>query len=430
MRAPSTALYTDHYELTMLDGALAGGVAERPAVFEAFARHLPEGRRYGVVAGTGRLVEAIRDFAFTGEQLAWLADRGFLHERTLQYLADYRFDGDVHGYREGELYLPGSPVLTVSGTFGECVVLETLVLSILNHDSSVASAASRKVSAADGRPLLEFGGRRTHEESAVAAARAAYVAGFAGTSNLEAGRRFGIPTLGTSAHAFTMVFDAEQDAFRAQVDALGPSTTLLVDTYDTHEGIERAVEAAGTELGGVRIDSGDLGEAARRARKQLDELGATGAEIVLSGDLDEYRLEELQDAPADAYGVGTRVVTGSGAPTGDLVYKLVARSPGTGRALQGVSKESGAKATTAGRKSAHRVLEDGTAVEERLIGWDEPPPAGSRPLAVPLIEDGHVLDRPDLEAAREHHRHALAELPAEGRRLDDGEPAIPTVGDL
>lgn len=430
MRATSTALNTDHYELTMLDAALRGGTAGRRTVFEVFARHLPEGRRYGVVAGTGRLLDGIQRFRFGDAELDWLRERDFLHGDTLAYLADYAFTGDLHGYREGELYFPGSPILSAHGTFAECVVLETLVLSVLNHDSAVASAASRMVTAAEDRPLMEFGSRRTHEDAAVAAARAACVAGFAATSNLEAGRRFGLPTLGTSAHAFTLLFDDEAAAFQAQVAALGTDTTLLVDTYDTFDGIERAVEAGGTELGGVRIDSGDLVEATRKARKVLDELGAEDTRIVLSGDLDEYRLEELQAAPADAYGVGTRVVTGSGAPTGDLVYKLVARSTTPDGPLEGVAKHSGRKATVASRKAAYRRLEDGVATEERIVPWRAAPPTETRALQVPLIEAGRRVHDPDLGAIRDHHRSAVAELPEAGRRLADGSAAIPTVRDL
>jgi nicotinate phosphoribosyltransferase len=318
----STALLTDRYELTMVASALRDGSAGRQCVFETFARRLPEGRRYGVVAGTGRLLDVLESFRFGPDELTALAAAG-IDASTLDALAGWRFTGDVDGYAEGELYFPGSPVVTVTGSFGEAVLLETLVLSVLNHDSAVASAAARMVVAAGDRPLIEMGSRRTHEESAVAAARAAYLAGFASTSNLEAGRRHGIPTTGTAAHAFTLLHDSEAAAFKAQVDTLGVGTTLLVDTYDIAQGIRTAVEVAGPGLGAVRIDSGDLIVLARQARDQLDSLGATGTRIVLSGDLDEWALAALTSAPVDAYGVGTSVVTGSGAPTAGMVYKLV-----------------------------------------------------------------------------------------------------------
>jgi nicotinate phosphoribosyltransferase len=427
----STALLTDHYELTMLDAALRDGTAVRPCVFETFARRLPTGRRFGVVAGLGRLVEAIERFRFGDAELGYLDDRDIVSPSTLAWLADYRFRGELDAYREGEVYLPRSPVLTVTGTFAEAVVLETLVLSVLNHDSAIASAAARMVWAADGRPLLEFGSRRTHEDAAVAAARAAYVAGFAGTSNLEAGRRYGIPTLGTSAHAFTLLHDDEDAAFRSQVAAHGAGTTLLVDTYDTFDGLDKAVAAGGTGLGSIRIDSGDLAADTRRARTMLDARGATGTQIVLSGDLDEYELLRLRDVPADSYGLGTRLVTGSGAPTASMVYKLVARATSPGGPLTSVAKGGGDKATVGVHKAAWRRRVEGTAVTEVLRPWGAPAPGGEgRELQVPVFRDGEVRHAPPFAEIRAHHAMALAELPASARALDPGEPAIPTRHEL
>src|SRR5215218_8990021 len=247
------ALLTDRYELTMVAAALADGTAGRDCVFETFARRLPHGRRYAVVAGTGRLLEALPRFRFGDEELAALREQGLTDRPLLDWLADFRFSGDIEGYAEGELYFPASPVLTVRAPFAEGVLLETLVLSVLNHDSAIASAAARMVGAACERPCIEMGSRRTHEEAAVAAARAAHMVGFASTSNLEAGRRYGVPTTGTSAHAFTLLHDDERSAFQAQVSTLGTGTTLLVDTYDVEQGIRTAVEVAGTELGGIRL---------------------------------------------------------------------------------------------------------------------------------------------------------------------------------
>jgi nicotinate phosphoribosyltransferase len=420
----STALLTDRYELTMLASALRDGSAGRHCVFETFARRLPEGRRYGVVAGTGRLLDVLESFRFGPDELTALAAAG-IDARTLDALADWRFTGDVDGYAEGELYFPGSPVVTVTGTFGEAVLLETLVLSVLNHDSAVASAAARMVVAAGGRPLIEMGSRRTQEEAAVAAARAAYLAGFGSTSNLEAGRRHGIPTTGTAAHAFTLLHESEAAAFKAQIDTLGVGSTLLVDTYDIAQGIRTAVEVAGPGLGAVRIDSGDLTVLARQARDQLDSLGATGTRIVLSGDLDEWALAALASAPVDAYGVGTSVVTGSGAPTAGMVYKLVEVD---GRA---VAKRSEHKSTHGGRKTAlrrHRAT--GTATEEVLVSARTPPATGphDRLLQVPLMRGGErVAGLPGLDESREHLRGALRSVPWEGLKLSRGEPALPTV---
>ena len=357
----STALLTDRYELTMLTAALRSGAAGRRAVFEVFARALPNGRRYGVVAGTGRLLDALEHFTFGPDELAYLRDAGIVDEPALRYLESYRFSGDIWGYGEGDCYFPGSPILVVEAPFAEAVVLETLVLSILNHDCAIASAASRMVTAADGRPLIEMGSRRTHEMAAVASARAAYIAGFGSTSNLRAGRDYGIPTSGTSAHAFTLVHDSERDAFRAQLAALGTGTTLLVDTFDVARAVRAAVELAGPELGAVRIDSGDLPMVARQVRALLDELGARRTRIVLSGDLDEYSIAALAAAPVDGYGVGTSLVTGSGAPTAALVYKLVARAlegNGDGRAAPGgqaVGGQAGPRRPEMGHPPARRA---------------------------------------------------------------------------
>lgn len=423
LEAVSSALLTDHYELTMLSAALADGTAGRRCVFEAFARRLPPGRRYGVVAGTGRLLEEIAAFRFAADELDYLCGSGVIDESLRERLAGYRFGGDIDGYPEGELYFPGSPVLTVTGTFADAVVLETLVLSVLNHDCAVASAAARMVSAAGDRPIIEMGSRRTHEQAAVAAARAAYLAGFTATSNLAAGRRYGVPTAGTSAHSFTLLHDAEADAFRAQVAALGGGTTLLVDTYDIAEGIAGAVEAAGPELGAIRIDSGDLSELARQARAQLDALGATKTRIVVSGDLDEWGIQALAAAPVDAYGCGTAVVTGSGAPTAAMIYKLVEVD---GRA---VAKRSEHKTTHGGRKCAvRRHKRSGTAVEEVLASQGCPDGvAGDRRLQVPLMRAGEpVAEAAGLAVARAHHRQVMVSLPWEGLKLSAGDPAIPT----
>jgi nicotinate phosphoribosyltransferase len=422
------ALLTDKYELTMVSAAIRDGTAGRLTTFELFARRLPEGRRYGVVAGTGRFLESLGDFVFDDEALASVA--GFLDSATLDYLRDFRFSGDIDGYAEGELYFPGSPVLSVTGTFAECVLLETLALSILNHDSAVASAAARMVSAADGRPLIEMGSRRTHEQAAVAAARAAYIAGFAGSSNLAAQFRYGVPALGTSAHAFTMLHaDAggttdewEQAAFRAQVAALGISTTLLVDTYDVHNGVANAIAAAGTGLGAVRIDSGDLGVLARQVRSQLDALGAHGTKIVVSGDMDEYAIAALRADPVDSFGVGTSVVTGSGAPTAGMVYKLVEvdHIP--------VEKRSSRKQSHGGRKAATRLSRpSGTVVEEVVhpVGAS-PSDDNSRTVTVPLVRAGEVTAHADLQSARDLVASGLRSLPWEGLALSRGEPAIRT----
>jgi len=427
---PGTGLLTDHYELTMLTAALRSGAAGRRAVFEVFARHLPHGRRYGVVAGTGRLLDALERFSFGPDELGFLRDAGIVDDATLSYLESYRFSGSIWGYGEGDCYFPGSPILVVEGTFAEAVILETVTLSILNHDCAIASAASRMVTAADGRPLIEMGSRRTHELAAVASARAAYIAGFTTTSNLRAGRDYGVPTSGTSAHAFTLVHDSERHAFTSQLAALGAGTTLLVDTYDVPRAVRAAVELAGPGLGAVRIDSGDLPVVARQVRGLLDELGARQTRIVLTGDLDEYSIAALAAMPVDGYGVGTALVTGSGAPTAALVYKLVARAvePGPAGELRPVAKRSVGKPGRGGRKWAVRHRDDtGVALTELISDVPPGPSPTDRPLLRPLVRHGEVISREPLSAARDRHRDTLAELPPYALQLSRGYPAIPTV---
>jgi nicotinate phosphoribosyltransferase len=426
----TTSLLTDHYELTMLRAALRSGAAERRAVFEVFARQLPHGRRYGVVAGTGRLLDALEQFRFGPAELDFLQRAGVTDAASLSYLESYAFSGDIWGYAEGDCYFPGSPIVVVDGTFAEAVILETLTLSILNHDSAIASAASRMVTSAGDRPLIEMGSRRTHERAGVASARAAYISGFATTSNLRSGQEYGIPTSGTSAHAFMLVHDSEREAFSAQLDALGPETTLLVDTYDVAAAVRTAVELAGPELGAVRVDSGDLPVVARQVRAQLDSLGATKTRIVLTGDLDEYSIAALAATPVDGYGVGTSLVTGSGAPTAALVYKLVARTddPGGSGPLRPVAKRSVGKPGRGGRKWAVRSRDDsGTAQAELVTTTPADPGPGDRVLLRQLVRGGEIIGREPLAAARARHREVLAELPAHALQLSRGYPAIPTV---
>ena len=424
--AGSPALLTDHYELTMLQAALGNGTADRRSVFELFPRRLPPGRRYGVVAGVGRALDAIESFRFDDEALATLED--VVDRPTLDWLAGYRFTGSAWGYGEGEMYFPYSPLLIVESTFAEAVVLETVLLSIYNHDSAIASAASRMTLAAGDRPCIEMGSRRTHEEAAVAAARAAYVAGFSSSSNLAARHRYGVPTAGTSAHSFTLLHDTEADAFRCQVESLGRGTTLLVDTYDIPEAVRLGVEIAGPELGAVRIDSGDLGETAQRVRRQLDELGATETQIVVTSDLDEFAIAALAAAPVDRYGVGTELVTGSGHPTCGFVFKLVARADDHGDMVS-VAKKSLDKISVGGRKYALRRRDRRGVAEAEVVGIGSPPvdDGDDRPLLVDLVRDGEVVGRESLDAARRRHADARAELPLEAQQMSRGEPVIETL---
>ena len=426
-----TSLFTDHYELTMLQAALASGAAHRPSVFEAFSRRLPEGRRYGVVGGTGRLLEGLADFHFGDDELKFLSDNRVVNAETLKYLEDFTFTGTITGYAEGELYFPNSPLLMVESTFAEACVIETYLLSVMNHDSAIASAASRMIASAADRPCIEMGSRRTHEESAVAAARAAIIAGFDSTSNLEAGARYGLKTVGTSAHSFTLLHDTERAAFEAQVASLGRDTILLVDTYDVETGVRTAVEVAGPQLGGVRLDSGDLVQQAGWVRTLLDDLGNWNTKITVTSDLDEYAIAALASAPVDSYGVGTALVTGSGHPTASMVYKLVSRQDNAGQWIP-VAKAAANKASVGGRKYAVRELNArGRAVAEVVSTAEYTTGGPERDLMVPLVVDGEIersfIGAQGVAKAAARHRGSIQEMPGEARKLQRGEPVIPTI---
>ncbi|MFR8481843.1 MAG: nicotinate phosphoribosyltransferase [Varibaculum timonense] len=436
----NTSLLTDMYELTMVDATLQSGTWNRQVTFELFGRRLPPTRRFGVMAGNARIIEALERFEFSKDEIDYLSREKIVSDDCLDYLKDYRFKGQIRGYAEGECYFESSPLLQVEGTFAECVLLETLLLSILNHDCAVASAASRMTIAAHGRPCVDMGARRTHERSAVSAARAAYIGGFKGTSCLEAGKRYGIPTIGTAAHSFTLIHDSEEDAFRAQLANLGPGTTLLVDTYDVQRAVKRGVKLAlkaGGELGCVRLDSGDLVAEAFKVRALLDSLDAKSTKITVTNDLDEYAIAALGAAPVDSYGVGTKMVTGSGIPTAALVYKLVQRVNEDG-SVHDVAKRSSSKSTLGGRKFAGRARgDDGYATGELVVIADSAEQAqaeferrNARALLVDLVTNGQAnasfVGKEALQEAQERHIHSRNELPYQGWRLSAGEAAIPT----
>lgn len=421
----TTALLTDRYELSMLSSVVESGMARQRAVFEVFARRLPHGRRFGLLAGTGRFLEALADFTVDADTLAWLVDHDVVTSAGAAYLDGWTFRGDIIGYREGDLYWPGSPVLTVRCDLADGFLLETLALSIFNHDTAVASAAARMVLAAGGRPIIEMGSRRVDPDAAVAGARAAYLAGFSHTSNLQAGRRYGVPTTGTAAHAFTLAHRSEVEAFERQIACHGVGTTLLVDTYDIGEGIRNAVKAANAAgacgPGAIRIDSGDLLVEARKARDLLDSLGAAGTRIVTTSDLDEYTMTELAAAPVDGYGVGSRVATGSGHPSAGFVYKLVAiaHSAIPGTALSPVEKRAVGKGSAGGEKTAYRSA-DGQ--EHYTVTGDIPD--GAQPLQVTYVSAGEPVTRawPTLAGARALAADSLAGLDAHSRAVADGQP--------
>lgn len=416
----------------MLQATLHSGAAHRPSVFEAFARRLPDGRRYGVLAGTGRVLAGLEKFRFNDDQLDFLADTNVVNTETIDYLANFKFSGNIYGYAEGEVYFPYSPVLIVEGTFAECCILETYILSVLNHDTAIASAASRMSLAAGHRDCVEMGSRRTHEASAIAAARASVIGGFSATSNLEAGYRYGLKTVGTAAHSFTLVHDSEKDAFTAQIESMGKDTSLLVDTYDVEAGVRAAVEVAGPKLGAIRLDSGDLVEQAHWVRQLLDDLGNTHTRIMVTSDLDEYAISSLRSAPVDAYGVGTRLVTGSGAPTAAMVYKLVSRADDNGE-YQSVAKAASGKKSVGGRKFALRQRNSRGVAEAELLGVGQPVDndGDDRNLLHHFVVDGELADgwtgHDAVTAAAQRHTESIAELPPHAKKLQPGQPVVPTL---
>lgn len=407
---------TDAYEFTMVSSLVEEGRADVPAVCELFARRLPQGRRFGMQAGLGRVLAALESYEVTPDHIEKLEELHLITPSTAGWLSDRLggplFNGTLRAYREGDLYHPYSPIVQVEGALGEILLLETFLLSIYNHDSAVASAAARMVLASGGRPIIEMGSRRTDDEAALSAARAAYIAGFASTSNVEAAVKYGIPTAGTAAHAFTLSHATEEEAFRAQMKTWGTDTTLLVDTYDIAEGIRTGVRVA-RELGkagprAIRIDSGDLLEETEKARKLLDELGAVATKIVVSSDLDEYLMTELAAAPIDGYGAGTRVVTGSGHPTAGMVYKLVE--------VEGVAvaKKSADKGSIGGRKTSYRLPTGGEffSVSGTVRG---------EALQEVYVRNGVVVKNPTLSEVRDFAAATLAQLPSHVKSVAEGE---------
>lgn len=368
------ALLTDRYQLTMLAAYARAGLSRRRAVFELFVRRLPPSRRYLVACGVGRAVALLRDLSFEHADLGWLAEDAVLGPalatpEVADLFRSLRFSARVFAVPEGRVCFPGEPLVRVEGTLAEAQLVETLLLSIVNHDTRVASKCARIVEAAAGRACFEFGSRRTHELAAVDAARSAYVAGFAGTSNEEAARRHGVPVTGTMAHAFVLAHaadageDGEAGAFADFCATFARPSVCLVDTFDTARGVARAIEGARDRLAGVRIDSGDLAAAARDARAQLDAAGLREARVVLSDDLDEYKIEALVAAgvPVDTFGVGTMAVSTPDAPSLGAVYKLVALEDASGR-LVAVQKRAGGKGSSAAPKQVFRS-EDGPLVD-------------------------------------------------------------------
>ncbi len=414
-------LLVDLYELTMGESYLAEGIDERPATFQLFCRTLPPGWGYLVAAGIDDALAHLEGLSFSGEELAYLETTGRFGAAFLERLAGLRFSGEVRAMPEGTVFFPGEPVLEVTAPLLEAQLVETALINLVHVQSLLGSRAARCVDVAAGRRLVEFGFRRAHgAEAGVAVARASFLAGFDATSNVEAGRRFGIPVAGTMAHSYVECFPDETAAFEAFTRAYPDGSTLLIDTYDTVEGARRAALVArelglrGGRLGAVRLDSGDLLDLSRRVRSVLDEAGLPEVTIFASGNLDEYSIAALLEdgAPIDGFGVGSRLSTSAGATYLDMVYKLVEFDG------QGVLKLSASKATLPGRKQVWRRLEgDRFAGDIVALTAEEAPPRAVA-LLEPALSGGVRLFEDSLAAARERAAAQRAALPAEHRTLD------------
>ena len=410
--------FTDLYELTMGQTYVASGM-EGIAVFELFYRELPPCRRYVMSAGLGNVLDFLEGFRFDETDLRFLRSEGKLSESFLRRLTETRFTGDVNAVPEGTPVFPGEPVLQVIAPILEGQLVETYVLNQIHFQSVIASKAARVMEAAAGRTVVDFGSRRSHGvDAALHAARVAYVAGAAGTSNVLAGKRFGIPLFGTMAHSFVQAHDRELTAFES-FERQFPEATLLVDTYDTLDGVRnviRLAEALGSDcrIRGIRLDSGDLGELAVQSRRMFDEAGLGDIRIFASGGLDEHRIADLIDrqAPIDGFGVGTKLCVASDAPDLDFAYKLV-EYEGRGRTKRSPSKE-----ILPGRKQVFRRLADGIYRGDTLALASEEPPGGE-PLLRPVMRDGAVLPgvRESIAESRERAIRERSRLPDVIRRL-------------
>jgi nicotinate phosphoribosyltransferase len=420
-----SALSTDLYELTMMAGYHAAGL-DAPATFELYVRELPPRRSFLVAAGLEQALEYLEELRFTADDIAHLRGlpvlRHVRREFFDEYLAGFRFTGEVWAAPEGTPIVPPAPLLRVTAPLPEAQLVETALLAIVGFQTSVASRAARMVRAADGRRVVEFGARRAHGvEAGVLAARAAFIAGCESTSNVEAGRRFGIPVSGTMAHAWVTAFPDEQQAFRQFARIFGDHTVLLLDTYDTLAAA-RAVAASGLTPAAVRLDSGNLAALSRDVRTILDAAGLRATKIFVSGDLDEWRIASIVEsgAPVDGFGVGAAISTASDAPSLGAVYKLVeVERAGT---PVPVMKSSPGKATRPGRKQVWRVVDGGAAVEDVIELADAPPPAAgatAEPLLTRVMRAGR-REEPPLPTVELRARclAALEVMPQDVRRLE------------
>ncbi|MBX6313015.1 MAG: nicotinate phosphoribosyltransferase [Isosphaeraceae bacterium] len=412
-----SVLFTDLYELTMARAYAAEGM-DQSSVFELFFRELPPGRNFLVAAGLEDVLDALESLGVTADELEYLRGLDLFPEAFLEQLRGFRFRGEVWAMPEGTVVFPHEPLVQVVAPILEAQLIETLVLNQVHFPSVIASKAARVIAAAAGRDVIEFGARRAHgAEAALKVARASYLAGASGTSNVLAGKRYGIPVFGTMAHSYVQAHDDEAAAFAAFA-GLYPETTLLVDTYDTLAGVRRVIELA-RRLGdrfrvrAVRLDAGDLGELARQARRMLDAAGLSSVRIFASGGLDEYEVAAFVEAgaPIDAFGMGTKMAVSEDAPSLDMAYKLVEYA---GRPRMKLSTR---KVLYPGRKQVVRVVEGGRMARDVIGRHDEA--LEGEPLLRPVMRGGVRLadGRVGLEEARAHARCELERLPEAVRSL-------------
>ena len=410
---------TDLYQLTMAAGYYANGMAEKLATFEVFVRRLPPNRSFLVFAGLEQAIGDLTRLVFSDEQIDELRQWPAFRSLPLEFfepVRSLRFQGDVWAAPEGSVVFPGETLVRVTAPLPQAQWVETFLLASLGYPTLVASKAARMVMAARGKPLFEFGARRAHGPHAgMLAARASYLAGFAATSHVEAARRLNIPCVGTMAHSWVQAFETEREAFAAYARVFPDTTTLLVDTYDTLEGV-RLAATLDAPVGAIRIDSGDTAELARRAREILDAHGRADVQILASGDLEETALAAFaeSDAPIDGYGIGTELVTSRDAPALSMVYKLVELE---GR---GVYKLAPGKRTYPAAKQVYRRLDaDGRFAGDLAARADEPQPADGQPLLVPILRGGRLAaPLPSLDAIRRRCAEQLAALPEPLRALE------------
>jgi nicotinate phosphoribosyltransferase len=417
LSAAESSLLIDQYEITMAASYHRLGRNE-PAIFELFARKLPPHRDWLLVCGLGPTLRLITEMRFGPRELDYLRSLDF-HDDFLAYLDGFRFSGDVEAMPEGTIAFANEPLVRVTAPLIEAQLLETLLLNQINFQTMIATKAARVVLAADGKgdSVVDFSPRRDHGvDAAMKAARATAVAGLGGTSNVAAAMRYGLRPVGTMAHSYVLSFETEREAFEAFMRENPDNAVLLVDTYDTLEGVRRAIAASertGIPLAGVRLDSGDLPGLAREARRLLDEAGLRDARIVASGDLEEHKIAEMcrDGVPIDVWGVGTELGTSRDSPVVNGVYKIVADL--RGEAWRGVAKRSAAKETLPGAKQVFRQFEDGTMTGDVVATAEEE--LEGEPLLVPAMRGGKIVLVESLEEMRERTARSLAALPVELR---------------